>query len=110
MTIQRKHSHYFKDVGGLSEVDVYRVLRLFDVHDHAIAHAIKKLLVCGERGFKDAARDVQEAIDTLQRWQEMEREDANPPAKWGNPMQFEPQVQQQPAGLDIEVFSEEMDC
>lgn len=72
---ERKHGHYFKDVSGIAEIDVYRVLRLYDVEDQAIAHAIKKLLVCGARGVKDKSRDVQEAIDTLLRWQEIERED-----------------------------------
>lgn len=71
-----KHSHYFKDVACLSHVDVYRVLRLFNVTDPCLQHAIKKLLVAGGRGVKDMDKDVQEAIDTLARWQEMRREDA----------------------------------
>lgn len=72
----RKHRHYFKNVKHLTEVDVYRVLRLYGVTDQAIGHAIKKLLVAGGRGGgKDITRDINEAIDTLQRWQEMEKED-----------------------------------
>lgn len=72
----RKHSHYFKSVEGLKTVDVYRVLSLFAVTDQALGHAIKKLLVAGGRGAgKDIGRDVQEAIDTLVRWQEMRAED-----------------------------------
>jgi hypothetical protein len=69
-----KHPHYFKEVGHLTHVDVYRVLDLFGVTDQAIGHAVKKLLVAGGRGVKDRPRDVQEAIDTLQRWQEMQDE------------------------------------
>ena len=72
----RKHSHYFKDVSRLQTVDVYRVLSLFGVADQALGHAIKKLLVAGGRGVKEIDRDVQEAIDTLMRWQEMRAEDS----------------------------------
>ncbi len=72
----RKHSHYFKAVSHLNEVDVYRVLTLFNITDQAIGHAAKKLLVAGGRGAgKDIQKDIQEAIDTLVRWQEMQQED-----------------------------------
>jgi hypothetical protein len=71
-----KHPHYFKSVSGLTHVDVYRVLALFSVTDPCLQHAIKKLLVAGGRGGgKDIRRDVQEAIDTLERWQDMRGED-----------------------------------
>lgn len=72
----RKHSHYFKDVSGLGTVDVYRVLLLFGVADPCLQHAIKKLLVAGGRGGgKDISRDVREARETLERWEEMRREE-----------------------------------
>jgi hypothetical protein len=72
----RRHNHYFKDVSHLTEVDVYRVLALFSVTDPCIQHAVKKMLVAGGRGAgKDITRDVQEAIDSLQRWKEMRQED-----------------------------------
>jgi len=73
---KRKHSHYFKDVSKLTVIDVYRVLELFNVTDQALGHAIKKLLLAGQRGAgKDFRKDVQEAIDTLQRRIEMLNED-----------------------------------
>lgn len=68
-------NHYYKNVSGLDEVDVYRILELFEVTNPAIAHAIKKLLVAGGRGSKSLERDVSEAISTLQRWQGMRLED-----------------------------------
>jgi hypothetical protein len=72
-----KHSHYFRDVSRLEWIDVYRVLDLFGVTDPCLQHALKKVLVAGGRGGgKDPERDVQEAIDTLQRWQAMRAEDA----------------------------------
>lgn len=73
--MSKKHSHYFKDVKHLSEVDVYRVLGLFNVTDQAIGHAIKKLLCAGQRGAKDLLKDYGEAIDSIQRAAEMIGED-----------------------------------
>lgn len=76
--VKRRHSHYFKDVSGLEIVDVYRVLELFGVADPCLQHAVKKILVAGARGDKAVVstleRDIQEAIDTLKRWQEMRAE------------------------------------
>lgn len=72
-----KHNHYFKPVAHLEHIDVYRVLSLFNVTDPCLQHAVKKLLVAGGRGAgKDEAKDIQEAIDTLERWKGMRAEDA----------------------------------
>lgn len=68
--------HYHKDVSHLDTIDVYRVLQLWEVLDPCIQHAIKKLLVAGGRGHKDMSKDVHEAIVSLQRWEEMQAEDA----------------------------------
>ena len=70
-----KHNHYFKKVTHLDAVDVYRVLELFEVTDPCLQHAIKKLLCAGARGNKDVEQDVQEAIDTLGRYQDMRVEE-----------------------------------
>lgn len=76
--IPPKHGHYFKDVSHLNVVDVYRVLTLFSVVDPCLQHAIKKLLVAGGRGAgKSIEKDVQEAVDTLERWKAMRNEDCN---------------------------------
>ena len=72
---QERHSHYYKDVGNLDSIDVYRVLQLFNVADPCLQHAIKKLLVAGGRGAgKDMQQDIQEAIESLERWQQMQLE------------------------------------
>jgi hypothetical protein len=74
--LPRRHSHYFKPC-PFESVDVYRVLSLFNVTDPCLQHAVKKLLVAGGRGGgKPIDKDVQEAIDTLQRWQGMRAEEA----------------------------------
>jgi hypothetical protein len=70
-----KHNHYFKSTVHLDAVDVYRVLELFNVTDPCLQHAVKKLLCAGDRGAKDMEQDVQEAMDTLERYQDMCRED-----------------------------------
>jgi len=70
-----EYPHYFKDVRHLDRIDVYRVLRLFGVTDLCLQHAAKKLLCAGARGGKSITVDVDEAIASLQRWREMQRED-----------------------------------
>lgn len=74
----RAHSHYFKDVAHLREIDVYRVIELFNVTNPCIQHAIKKLLVPGGRGAgKEYERDLREAADSINRALQMIAEDAN---------------------------------
>lgn len=72
----KKHSHYKKDVSRLEFVDVYRVLDLFQVTHPAVQHAAKKVLCAGQRGAKDWEKDIQEAIDSLQRALDMAKEDS----------------------------------
>jgi len=74
---ERKHSHYYKDVSGLDYIDVYAVCDLFEVDDPSgcMQHAIKKLLCSGKRGVKSSEKDLQEAVDTLQRKIDMVRRD-----------------------------------
>jgi hypothetical protein len=77
VSVKEKHSHYYKNVAHLKDVDAYRVLERFGVTDPAIQHAVKKLLVAGGRGAgKDQFQDVQEAIDSLKRFTEMYYENA----------------------------------
>ena len=72
-----EYNAYFKDVSHLNKIDHYRVCDLFEVTDHAIGHAIKKLLLCGVRtGGKDAVKEITEARDTLTRKLEMLEEDS----------------------------------
>lgn len=70
-----KHSHYFRPC-PFDQIDVYRILYMFEIMDPCIQHAIKKLLVAGGRGSKDKARDVQDVIDTMTRWQAMRAEES----------------------------------
>lgn len=48
-------------------IDVYDVLTAFNVTCPATAHAIKKLLMAGERGHKDKVQDLKEAKQSIER-------------------------------------------
>lgn len=74
-TTTTKHSHYKRDVSHLDHIDVYRIIDLYQLHDPCFQHALKKILVPGERGHKDLKKDIQDIIDTMQRKLEMMRED-----------------------------------
>lgn len=74
--MKTSHDHYFKDVSHLEKIDVYRVADLFGVMHPCLQHAAKKIICAGQRGHKDQQRDVQDAIDSLHRWQEMQEEDS----------------------------------
>lgn len=63
----RQHHHYFKDVSNLDEIDVYMVLKLFNVTDPCLQHIAKKALCAGQRGHKDFERDLQDILDTAKR-------------------------------------------
>lgn len=71
------HSPYKKDVSHLKMLDVYRVLKLFNVTDPGEQHAVKKILCPGIRGNKSHEQDIREAIDSLNRSLQMISEDCN---------------------------------
>jgi hypothetical protein len=53
-------------------IDVYDVLKAFNVRNPAIQHAIKKILKGGERGVKSKVQDYTEAIESINRAIELE--------------------------------------
>lgn len=82
---EKRHRHYFK-LCPYPEIDVYRVIELWSITDPCQQHALKKILCMGGRGHKDAMRDAQDIIDTMERWQGMRREEGkaleeNPPSE-----------------------------
>ena len=64
-----RHVYYYDEGGRNHEVsiDVYDILKAFDVRCPAIQHAVKKLLCCGTRGHKDADTDLREAMQAIER-------------------------------------------
>lgn len=53
-------------------IDVYDVLKAFNVSDQAVGHALKKLLAPGQRGHKGKLKDLREARDSITRAIDME--------------------------------------
>lgn len=68
---ERTKNKYTRHVKGV-DIDVYDVLRAWDVTCPAIQHAVKKLLAPGQRGHKDRITDLREALASVQRGIEME--------------------------------------
>lgn len=66
-----KPNKYKKQCKGI-EIDVYDVLKAFNVVNPAIQHAIKKLLAGGQRGYKDVEQDYNEAIQSIKRGIELD--------------------------------------
>lgn len=74
----RKYNHYFRPIPpGVTAIDLYRFAEMFEITDSSLFHAVKKIVAAGKRGSKTVEQDVQEAIDSLQRWQEMRREETS---------------------------------
>lgn len=69
-----KFGHYYRDVEHLKKIDIYRFCDLFDVTG-PLEHALKKIVCAGERGAKDYYKDLNEAIDSINRAIEMREED-----------------------------------
>lgn len=63
---------YDREINGTT-IDVYDILKAFDVRCPARQHAIKKILCAGLRGTKGEAQDLEEAITALDRAAELER-------------------------------------
>jgi len=55
-------------------IDVYDVLKAFNVTCPAMQHAIKKMLCTGLRGHKDFQTDAKEAIKSIERAMELNNE------------------------------------
>lgn len=70
--IVKENPYNYSYRGG--KIDPYRIFTLYGITHPAQQHAIKKLLRAG-RSVKPLAQDVNEAIETLQRWTEMIAED-----------------------------------
>jgi predicted transcriptional regulator len=65
--------HYQYDYKGI-RLDPYRILKVYGIVDPAQQHAIKKLLRCGN-SIKGLEQDIDEVVETLQRWKQMLAED-----------------------------------
>ena len=66
---------YIVDISKYNKLDIYRILKLYEVSDPCLQHSIKKLLCAGNRGVKNQTQDINEAIQSLKRVLEMQGED-----------------------------------
>ena len=66
---------YIVDISKYNKLDIYRILKLYEVNDPCLQHSIKKLLCAGKRGVKNQTQDINEAILSLKRFVEMQGED-----------------------------------
>lgn len=68
MEVENKYNRKCKGV----TIDVYDVLKAFDVRNSALQHLIKKALCTGIRGHKNKEQDLQDIIDSALRAKELE--------------------------------------
>lgn len=69
-----QRNKYQREIKPKVFVDVYDVLKAFNVTNPATQHAIKKLLAGGKRGHKDLLQDLNEAHSSISRAIELELE------------------------------------
>ncbi len=69
---------YPRGEGQPITVDVYCVLKAFNVTNPGLQHAIKKLLCGGLRGKASFLQDLSESIDAIERAKELEQEGGPP--------------------------------
>lgn len=83
MTIEslNPENKYNRNVTGLdgikTTIDIYRVLVAFDIKAPEIQHAVKKILCAGIRGKGNETQDIEEAVLSLQKYQERIRQERN---------------------------------
>lgn len=68
---EEKPNKYKRKVPS-TKIDVYDILKAFNVVNPATQHAIKKLLCAGDRGYKDKVQDLKEALESISRAIELE--------------------------------------
>jgi hypothetical protein len=57
-----------------TKIDVYRILKIYNITEPAQQHAIKKLLRAG-KSIKSIEKEIDEVIESLNRWKEMIQEE-----------------------------------
>ena len=69
---QVKENKYLRECKGV-KIDVYDVLKAFNVTDPALQHLIKKALCTGLRGHKTREQDLQDVLDSAKRAVELNK-------------------------------------
>ena len=66
------NNKYQREIKSGVFVDVYDVLRAWDVRNPALQHLIKKALAVGQRGHKDVTEDLRDIVDSAVRAMELD--------------------------------------
>lgn len=66
------NNKYLREIKPNVFVDVYSVLKAWNVTNPALQHLIKKALQAGNRGHKDLETDLQDIIDSAIRAKQLE--------------------------------------
>lgn len=64
---EQRNNKYEREIKKGVTVDVYDVLNAYRTDSPELDHAIKKLLMSGQRGHKDQVTDLKEAIQAIER-------------------------------------------
>jgi len=72
--LENNKSKYHREIKKGVLVDVYDVLSAFEVVNPAMQHALKKMLAPGKRGAKSTIQDMKEAMQSIERAIELEKE------------------------------------
>lgn len=62
-------------VGEKIWVDLYDIAAALEINNNASFHAFKKIAMAGRRGAKDKVQDLTEALESLKRAIELEKEE-----------------------------------
>ena len=71
LIVHPKTSKYLKEIKPGVFVDVYDVLKAWDVRNPALQHLLKKALQAGNRGHKDLLEDLDDIIVSAKRAKEL---------------------------------------
>ena len=72
VSVAKPANKYLREIKPNVSVDVYDVLKAWEVSNPALQHLIKKALQAGNRGHKDLETDMQDIIDSAIRAKELE--------------------------------------
>jgi hypothetical protein len=64
--MSKEMNKYQRKIKGVV-VDLYDIFDAYEVTDQAVGHAIKKLIMAGQRGYKSEMEDLHEALVSVQR-------------------------------------------
>lgn len=67
---EQRKSRYHRTIKGVT-IDLYDIAAAYGVTGHAEFHALKKIIMAGNRGYKDRDQDLAEAIVSIERAREM---------------------------------------